>query len=228
VRRAWILPAVAGVLMLAAALAWGVPWLTKSRPDRTATPTPPPFAAIAPITVKPGQQVCEDSVALSTDTRQITVLSAKFDGTGPALRVTASTPAGWSSSGAIPAGYDGLKGLTATIDAPPENAIGGVCVRNVGHKPVELQGTTEGRIQNRSATSVADKVIAPKLALLLSEARDRSVADRPGEILARISAFKPPIVGSVSLTLLFLVVLLLVPAAVLYAIWRGIAGDDDV
>jgi hypothetical protein len=225
-RRTWLMPAVAAALMLAAALVWGVPWLTKSRPDRTSTPTPPPFAAIAPIKLKPGQVVCEDSVALSTDTRQITVLSAKFDGTGPKLRVVASTPAGWSASGDIPAGYEGLKGLTATIPAPPENAIGGVCVRNVGHKAVELQGTTEGRIQNRSATSVDDEVIPEKLSLLLSAGADRSLADRPGEILDRISAFKPPIVGSVSLALLFVVVLLAVPAAVLYAIWRGVARDD--
>lgn len=226
-RRAWILPAVAGVLMLVAALAWGVPWLTKSRPDRTSTPTPPPFAAIAPITLKPGQVACEDSVALSTDTRQITVLSGKFDGTGPSLRVVASTPAGYRGVGDIPAGYDGLKSLTATVPAPPQNAIGGVCVRNTGTKSVDLQGTTEGRIQNRSSTSVDGKVIPAKLSLLLSEGRDRSIADRPGEIFARISAFKPPIVGSVSLTILFLLVIVLVPAGVLYAIWRGIGAEDD-
>lgn len=227
-RRAWLMPAVAGALMLVAALAWGIPWLTKSRPDRTSTPTPPPFAAIAPITLKPGQEACEDLIAFSTDTRQITVLSGKFDGTGPRLRVVASTPDGWRATAEIPAGYEGLRSLPATIPAPPRNAIGGVCVRNAGSKAVDLQGTTEGRIQNRSATSVDDKVIPEKLSLLLSEGRDRSVADRPGEILARISAFKGAIVGSASLTLLLLVVLLLVPAGVLYAIWRGIADDDAV
>jgi hypothetical protein len=226
VRRVWILPAVSALLMLVALVAWGIPWLTKSRPDRTSTPTPPPFAAIAPITLKPGQVVCENLVAFSTDTRQITVLSGKFDGTGPALRVVASTPDGWRAVGRIPAGYEGLKSLTATIPAPPKNAIGGVCVRNVGDQRVDLQGTAEGRIQNRSATSVDDRVITPKLSLLLSTGTDRSIADRPGEILSRIAAFKPPIVGSVSLTILFLLVILLVPAGVLYAIWRGISADD--
>jgi hypothetical protein len=62
--------------------------------------------------------------------------------------------------------------------------------------------------------------------MLLSEGVDRSIADRPGEIMSRISAFKPPIVGSVSLTILFVIVLLGAPAGVLYAIWRGIARDD--
>jgi hypothetical protein len=183
------MPAVALALMVIAFVGWGIPWLTKSRPDRTSTPTPPPFASIAPITLKPGAVACEDLVALSTDTRQVTVLSAKFDGTGPRLRVVVSTPEGWRAVSEIPAGYRGLEGLVATIPAPPKDAIGGVCVRNVGDESVDLQGTTEGRIQNRSATSVDGKVIPEKMSLLLSEARDRSVADRPGEILSRISAF---------------------------------------
>jgi hypothetical protein len=220
------MPAVAGALMLIAALAWGIPWLTKSREDRTSTPTPPPFAAIAPVVLKPGQQACENLVALSTDTRQVTVLSAKFEGTGPRLQVVATAP-GYRGTGDIAGGYDGLKPLPATIPAPPRNAIGQVCVRNTGAKAAQLQGTTEGRIQNRSVTEVDGAVITPKLTMLLSEGRNRSIADRPGEILERISAFKPPIIGSVSLVILFVIVLVAVPAGVLYAIWRGIAGDAD-
>jgi hypothetical protein len=219
------MPAVAGVLMLLAAIVWGIPWLTKSREDRTSTPTPPPFMSIAPIVLKPGQQACENLVALSTDTRQITVLSAKFEGTGPRLKVAATAP-GYRGTGEISAGYDSLKSLSATIPAPPRNAIGQVCVRNTGDQPAQLQGTTEGRIQNRSVTEVDGEPIPQKLSMLLSEGVDRSIADRPGEILSRISAFKPPIVGSVSLTILFVIVLLGAPAAVLYAIWRGIARDD--
>ena len=225
-QRTWLMPVVAGLLMLVAALVWGIPWATKARPDRTSTPTPPPFAAIAPIVLKPGQQACENLVALSTDTRQVTVLSDKFEGTGPRLRVVATAP-GYRGVGEIPAGYDGLQSLVATIPAPPRDAIGEVCVRNVGDKPAQLQGTTEGRIQNRSTTAVDGEVIPQKLSLLLSEGVDRSIADRPGEILARISAFKPPIIGSVSLTILFVIVLVCAPAGVLYAIWRGIARDDD-
>ena len=224
-RRTWILPAVAGVLMLLAAVACGIPWLTKERPDRTSTPTPPPFATITPIVLAPGQEACENLVALSPDTHVVTILSDKFEGTGPRLRVVATAP-GYRGVGEIPAGYHGLEGLSTTIPAPPRNAIGQICVRNMGDEPAQLQGTSEGRIQNRSVTEVDGEPIEAKLSLLLSEGVDRSIADRPGEILDRISAFKPPIVGSVSLSILFVVVLLGAPAAVLYAIWRGIARDD--
>lgn len=225
-RRTWIMPAVAGVLLLVAALVWGIPWLTKSREDRTSTPTPPPFATITPIVLEPGEQACENLVALSPDTRQVTVLSARFEGKGPRLQVVASAP-GYRGIGEIAAGYDGLQSLPAAIPAPPRNAIGRVCVRNTGDSPAQLQGTTEGRIQNRSATSVDGKEIEAKLSLLLSEGVNRSIADRPGDILEHLSAFKPPIIGSVSLVILGLLVLLLVPAGMLYAIWRGISGDSD-
>ena len=106
-RRTWIMPAVAGVLMLVAALAWGIPWLTKSREDRTSTPTPPPFATITPIVLEPGEQACENLVALSPDTRQVTVLSARFEGKGPRLQVVATAP-GYRGTGEIAAGYEPL------------------------------------------------------------------------------------------------------------------------
>jgi hypothetical protein len=225
-RRARRLPLLSGALIAIALLAWGIPWLTRERTDTTSTPTPPPFQSIAPIVLKPGQQACESLVALSPDTRVATVLAAKFTGQGPPLRVTASAP-GYRARADIAGGYRGLGSMQATLERPPpRNAIGTICVRNAGHRPVPLQGTTEGRIQNRSATSVDGKVIPAKMTLLLTEAQPRSLADRPGQILERIAAFKPPIVGSVSLSILALLVLLGVPAGVVYAVWRGIAAED--
>ena len=88
-------------------------------------------------------------------------------------------------------------------------------------------GDGRGAIQNRATTSVDGEPVLPKLTLLLTEGIDRSLADRPSEILDRIAAFKPPFVGSVSLAILALLVLVGVPAGVLYAIWRGLAAADD-
>jgi hypothetical protein len=225
-RRRLALPALCGALMAVALLGWGIPWLTKQRQDTTSTPTPPPFAAIAPIALKGGSVVCEDQVALSPQTGAAVVLSARFTGDGPPLRVVASAP-GYEGDATVPAGYRADQALRVALPAPPRNAIGTVCIRNTGRRAIALQGTTEGRIQNRSTTSVDDKVITAKLSLVLTESRDRSLADRPGEVLDRVAAFKPPYVGRVSLALLALLVLLGVPAGVLYAIARGLAEDDD-
>jgi len=225
VRRLWP-AALAAVLIVGALLVWGIPWLTKPRPDMTSTPTPPPFATITPVLLEPGARACEDEVALSTDTRTVIVLSARFEGTGPPLRVEATAP-GYRGRGEVAAGYHGLEGLPATIPAPPRDAIGTVCVENAGRRPALLQGTIEGRIQNRSATSIDDTVIPQKLSLLLSTGQDRSIADRIGQTLDRIAAFKPPVLAPAVLAILALLVLVGVPAGVVYAVWRGI-GDEEL
>jgi hypothetical protein len=219
-------PALCAVLMLVVLVGWGIPWLTKSRTDTTSVPTPPPFSAVTPIPLKGGAKVCEDQIAFATQTRATTVIAYKFTAPGPALRVVASFP-GYQGVGTIPAGYGGEQPLRVALPAPPRNAIGTLCITNTGRRAIVLEGTAEGRIQNRSATSVDDKVIIPKLSLILSESVNRSLADRPGEILDRISAFKPWWVGAGTLTVLFLLVLVCVPGGVLWAIWSGISSEEE-
>lgn len=223
--RRFGLPALSAALILVALLAWGIPWVTKARTDLTSTPTPPPFQTIAPIVLEPGSRACQDLVALSTDTRVAVVLSAKFEGTGPPLRVVASAP-GYRGEGTIAGGYHGLEPLPAAIPAPPRDAIGTVCVENAGRKDAQLQGTTEGRMQNRSATSIDGDVVPEKLSLLLTEGTSTSIADRLGETLDRMAAFKPPLLGSFTLALIALLVLVGLPAGVVYAVWRGIAEEE--
>jgi len=224
--RRWLLPALSGVAIVILLLAFGIGWLTKDRVAYTGTPTPPAFADITPIELRPGQEACETEVAFERDTRKAVVLSAKFPGEGPPLRLTARG-GGWSASGRIEGGYMGAGPLAADLPAPPRSLLATVCVENTGRRAVALQGTTEGRIQARPITSVDGEEIPAKMTLLLTEGAPRSLADRPGEILDRIAAFKPPFVGKASLILLLLLVLVGVPGAVVYAIWRGIAADGD-
>jgi hypothetical protein len=224
--RRLVLPALSALLIAVALLVWGLPWLTRDRPAMTSTPTPPAFGVVTPIVLAPGARACESLVAFAPETRTAVVLSAKQPGEGPRLRVSAEAP-GYRGSGEIAAGYHGEQVLTASLPAPPRNAIGTVCVTNEGRRTVSLQGTTEGRVQNRSETTVDGEPHEAKMSLLLTEGAERSLADRPGEIAGRIAAFKPPIVGSVSLAVVALLILLGVPAAVVYVVARGIADDED-
>jgi hypothetical protein len=225
-RSALWLPALCGALIVLALLVWGIPWLTRDRADVTSTPTPPAFNTVTPIELEPGSRACESQVAFSRDTRSLVVLAAEQDGPTPPLRITARAP-GYRAAATIPGGYEGLASLAASVPPPARSVLGEVCVENTGRRTALLQGTTEGRIQNRAVTSVDGEPIDAKMSLILTEGVNRSLADRPGEILDRIAAFKPPFVGSVSLAILALLVLVGVPAGVLYAIWRGLAADDD-
>lgn len=219
------LPAISALAFLIVALAFGLPWLTRDRAATTGTPTPPPFSAITPIALAPGEEICQTLVAFETDTRTATVLSAEDVEDGPPLRIVARA-AGWESAGEVEGGYDEFAALQAQLDPPPADALGEVCVTNEGERRVRLQGTEEGRVQTRSVTELEGEPIVPRMALLLGQGADRSIADRPGQILERVAAFKPPIVGTWSLALLALLVVLGVPALVVFAVARGIADDD--
>jgi hypothetical protein len=224
-RGLW-LPALCGALIVLALLVWGIPWLTRDRADVTSTPTPPAFSAVTPIELEPGARACESQVAFSPKTRSLVVLAAKQDGPTPSLRIAARAP-GYRAGATIPGGYESLASLTASVAPPAGSVLGEVCVENTGRRTAIIQGTTEGRIQNRAVTTVDGEPIEAKMSLILTEGVNRSLADRPGEILDRIAAFKPPFVGSVSLAIFALLVLVGVPAGVLYAIWRGLSVADD-
>lgn len=218
----WTLPAIAALAFVIVALAVWLPWATEERAAITATPTPTPYADITPIVLRPGQRACESLVAFEPATRAATVLSDGHQADGPPLRIVARAD-GWRSSGTVEGGYGGFAQLQVPLDPPPAPAIGEVCVENVGDRRARLQGTTEGRVHTRSETSVDGEPIEARMALVLSEGEHRSLADRPQQILDRIAAFKPPIVGSWSLSLLALLVVLGVPALVVVAVARGIA-----
>ncbi|HEU4656831.1 MAG TPA: hypothetical protein VFR97_04880 [Capillimicrobium sp.] len=219
------LPAISALAFVIVLLAWGLPWLTDDRTATTATPTPPAFQTITPVVLRPGAQACQSLVAFEPATRTATVLSAEHVTDGPPLRITARA-GDWRASGDVDGGYGGYAQLQAQLAPPPGDALGEVCVRNVGDRRVALQGSTEPRVQTRSATVVDGRPVEPRMTLVLGQGAHRSLADRPGQILDRVAAFKPPIVGRASLALLALVVVLGVPTAVVLAVARGIAADD--
>ncbi|HEY8584392.1 MAG TPA: hypothetical protein VIL49_15650 [Capillimicrobium sp.] len=218
------LPAIVVLLFVVVALASWLPWATVDRRATTATPTPPAFEEITPVVLRPGEQACVSEVAFSTETRAASVLSAGKQVDGPPLRVEARAE-GWTATGEIEGGYDRYTGLQATLEPPPRDVLGELCVTNAGDRAAELQGSAEPRVTTRSETTVEGEPSPSRMTLLLTEGVDRSLADRPGQILQRIAAFKPPIVGSWSLSLLALLVVLGVPAAVLVAVKRGIADE---
>ncbi len=219
-RRAIV--AAAGVAMAAALLAVGVPWATRDRMAVTGTPTPPPFAAVTPVRLEPGQRACQAQAALSPRTRAVVTASGGLRGGGPPLRVEIEAP-GYRATGRIAPGYGGGVTLSAEVPAPPASVLARICVVNAGDRPVPLQGSTEPRMHPRPQTTVDGRPVQAKMTLLLTEGRDRSLASRPGPILDRIAAFKPWWIGRGSLAVLGALVVLGVPLLVLRALWAG--GD---
>lgn len=220
-----VVAACAALAFLVVGVVVGVPFLTREREAHTGTPTPPPFAAITPIVLAPGETACEDRVAVEPATAVVRVLASQQPA-GVPLKVTA-TGEGWRATGTSGDDYAGYDPIDTAIEpAPPASLLATVCVENAGERRVRLQGTTEPRVQARPVTTVDGEVVEPRMSMILLESAPASIADRPGTILEHAAAFKPPLFGSVTIALLLVLALLGVPAAVVFALGRALREDE--
>jgi hypothetical protein len=214
----------AALAFLVAAIAWGIPFLDRDREAHTGTPTPPPYAEVTPIVLKPGEVACLDSVAVEPSTRVVRLLAASQP-VGVPLRVTARGD-GWRSESTTSDAYGGTDPIHAPLSPPPHALLAKVCVENVGERRVRLQGTIEARVQSRSRTAIDGEPIEPRMSLILLEEAPAPIVDRIGTILDHVAAFDPPFIGSFSVALLLALLVAGVPAAVVFALWRSLRDDD--
>jgi hypothetical protein len=205
---------------------------THGRDDLTAVATPPPVLTATPVTLDPGQQLCEDDVALETASRVIRFYSGSPTPDVPRLRVTVRGD-GWQTSTLSPptgergGGADGI--YDTRIAAPPRSLMATVCVASAStRQPAILAGSDEPAIRTRSQTTVDGEPIGPRVALLVLAGGQRSPLSQVRTVLEHAASFQPAPVGWVGLGLLLVVVGLGTPALAAYAVLRALRdGEGD-
>jgi hypothetical protein len=196
----------------------------------TAVATPAPLHDMTPITLKPGQQACEDAVALSPDTRVIRIYSGAPTPEVPQLRVTVHGE-GYRAQVLSPAGAGAGTGSDGVYDtripAPSRSALTTVCVQTAQRsgRSAILAGSREARVRSRSTTTVDGRPSETKLGLVLLSGAPRSAASHPKEVLQRAAAFDPPFIGWFTLALVGLLAVIGVPAATVWAALRALRDD---
>lgn len=204
---------------------------TNGRDDLTAVATPPPVLTATPVTLEPGSELCEDDVALETDSRVIRFYSGSPTPDVPRLRVTVRG-AGWQTTALSPptggpgGGADGI--YDTRIEAPPRSLMATVCVTSASaHQPAILAGSDEDTIRSRSQTTVDGKQIPTRVGLLVLAGGQRSALSRARTVLEHAASFQPAPVGWVGLGLLLLVVGIGAPALAVYAALRALREDEE-
>jgi hypothetical protein len=196
----------------------------------TAVATPAPLHDMTPITLKPGQEACQDAVALSPDTRVIRIYSGAPTPTVPQLRLTIQG-GGYEADVRSPEGVGpgtGSDGVYDTrIPAPARSALVTICVQTAtgGAGDAMLAGSREDRVRSRSTTTIDGRESGTKLGIVLLSGGPVSALSHPKEVLQRAAAFNPPFVGWFSLALLGLMTVLGVPALAVWAVLRALADD---
>lgn len=196
-------------------------FLTKDRELVAAVPSPRPVFNISLLEVPPGEELCVSDVTIPDDARELRVQVGTFGRRGPELDVTLRAR-GYRERLTVPAGYPDSSVITAAMDPPATASLGDVCVTHRGTARIALVGTEEERTLSRPESEVGGKVAEADTYLAFYERGSASALDRAGEIVDRMSAFRPAIVGPWLLWPLLALVVLGVPGGVLWAALRAV------
>lgn len=218
--------ALGGALLVlaVAAVAVFVPYLSREREAVAGVPVPSPFAVQENIRLAPDQEVCLDAVAIDVDSEiaEFSVISKTKS--GPPLRVSADAP-GYRSAAEVDGGYVSPDTIRVPLEPPTRSLLAEFCVANRGKRKLELLAAHEPRTASRPVASVDGREVAPDLALRFLEEGSGSVGERMGSLIDRMSAFRPAVLEKPVLWLILALLVLVLPAAAIYAVVAGFRSD---
>ncbi len=235
---------LAGLLMLAGALAVFVPYLVRDRAFSGGVPAPPALFSATEYALAPGASACMSSVAIEPDSR-IAEFAARpspvpaaggaeepappkraSSGWRPPVELSLTAP-GYAASG-VAAGGHGYKSLSVAIDPPKHAVIGQACFINKGSAGVALEGTSEARTVSRSPTVLAGASVVGDVALAFQERPRRSLLDGLDTVFGHASALTDGLVPVALIWVLAILVAFGVPVCVLAALCWALREDDLV
>jgi hypothetical protein len=217
--------ATALLVLAFAALDVFIPYLTKDRETVAGVPVPPPFSVQENIALAPGQEVCLDSVALDVDSALAEFTVVNEMKSGPPLRVSAAAP-GYRATGKVDGGYGAPFTARVPLEPPPRSLLAELCVANRGNRKVELLGTHEPRTASRPVARVDGEEVAPDLVLRFVSTNSGNVVERLTSLVDRMSAFRPLVLETPVLWLILALLVLVLPAAAIYAVASGFRADE--
>jgi hypothetical protein len=217
----------AALLVLAlAAVDVFIPYLTRERETVAGVPVPPPFAVQENIRLAPGQEVCLDEVAIDVDSEiaEFGVISKARS--GPQLRVSANAP-GYRAASEVEGGYLSPDTMRVPLKPPTRSLLAEFCVANRGDRKVDLLAAHEPRTASRPVARVDGAEVPPDLALRFLSRDSGSVLARLGSLVDRMSAFHPAVLEKPVLWLLLALLVIVLPAAAIYALVSTFRAEDD-
>ncbi len=214
-------------LVLAGALIWFLPALTRKQQFTAGVPTPPALFALAELPVPAHGQACMQTVTITPDS-DVAVFRLRPAKPGPAGGPPVELllrGAGYAAVVHVPGGYPG--GSVSLPFAPPrESLIGTACFVNRGRTAVLLDGTTEPRTVARSATTVDGRSVVGDVALTFLSSRPKTVLDRLGEVFQHASNLTEGLIPVWLVWLIAVTTAIAIPLAAIAALWQALLADE--
>jgi hypothetical protein len=215
--------AIGLVLLVAAAIAWGVPYLTDDRDYVAVTPQPDPLSEVALIPLRGGQVACMDDAVLDPHSGEARFKVGTYFGPPVPLDLTISGGA-YTQHVAVPADYRDSEVIRVPIDPPAEETVVSICIRNLGDRRVALYASGD-RTNSRSQVFVDGRAIGPDFGIVFYEREPVSILERLPTSIERATVFRGPLTED----LLWIVIVLFAvgtPLGVLLALAWSLRGDD--
>jgi hypothetical protein len=205
----------AAVLGLVAA-AFFIPFVLRDHDLVASTPSPRPLFDVTPLDLPQGEPLCIHNVTIPRNARQLRLQVITGGAPGPQLDITLGR-----QRVTVPAGYADETTLSQPIQPPPTATLATVCITRRGDVPAALTATTEERTQSRPQAVIDGRPVKPDAYLAFYEGRTGTPLANSADIVDRMSAFRPGIVGPWLLWPLLALVLLGVPTGLIWAIGRA-------
>lgn len=196
-------------------------FLVQDRELVAATPSPRPLFNLTPVELARGDELCIADVTIPRDAEEMRFQVTTRTASGPALDLRLHA-AGYDERLTVPSGYPDGALIAAPMRAPAATRLGRVCLANDGPGTVALAGTTEDRTLSRPRGALAGEPLPADTYLAFYERERGSALAHAPDIIERMSAFRPGVIGPWLLWPLLALTAIGVPGGVLWAVLRAV------
>ena len=225
-RRAGLIAALAGLAaVVAGAVVWWSPWLTRERDYPASIPQPSPLYSTPVIQLRHGQQTCFGPAVMDTRSEQARFRVGTFFRSGQPLTMSISGP-GYRVVRHVPGTYADNDLLSVTVPAPRADFAARVCLRNDGRRRVAIYAADD-RTKAPYETRVDGRIVTANPQFAFFERRPASIEDRLPTIVRRMEVFRPGFMGPWLFWPLFVLMAAGVPLLALGALARAFAASTE-
>jgi hypothetical protein len=217
--------AVLVVTLIGGALHSWRPVLTDRREVIASSPGVEPLFSRADVALAPTRRLCIAPVLLTPRTARVQMKVDTARGAASGLEIEVDA-VGYNAAQRVPVvPAHALLPIAAYITPPSRNLDGRVCLANHGRRAVNVLATNEAQsLTTAQATVDARPVPNRTVALLLLEAKQRSVGSRLSTIFDRAAQLTGGLIPAWLLSPVLVLMLVGVPLAAIAALWLSMGA----
>lgn len=212
-------PIAAVAVLLAFALAGGIPFLAKERDYPASIPQASPLFFTSVVELRRGAEACVPDAVMEEHSEEIRFRVGTIRRPGEPLLVRITGP-GYSQRLEVERGYPDNLLHALPVEPPPRAIPVRICIRNLGRHQMDLYGAAD-RTRSRSATSV-DGRAAPNMVVGFWEREERSILERFPETIERMTVLRAGVIGEWLLWPLTALFVLGLPAVLVWGLARSL------